>query len=470
MTAHLKPFLVDALRTDLYQLTMAAGYFHRGMKDRHATCEMFVRRLPKKRRYLVALGIERVLGYLEKLCFTEDEIAYLRELPALADAMTPAFCDYLRAFRFTGDVDAVPEGTVVFANEPLVRISAPIIEAQIVETFLLSAINHATMIGSKGARVVRAAGRAGVMEFGTRRTHPDAAVDAARAAYAVGFVGTSNVEAGKRFGIPVMGTAAHIWTMAHESEEAAFENYVATFPNASILLIDTYDTVRGAERAARIARDKLKGVRLDSGDLLALSRAVRPVLDAAGCSSAKIVASGDLNEYKIAALRAAGAPIDLYGVGTDLVASIDSPALGGVYKLVEIEQSAGKVPICKFSEGKATYPGAHQVFRFVNASGTLARDVIALADEDPALLGEGQAEALLVERMRGGVRTGPPEGLDVVRARVAKELPRLPAESLVLDEEPVSQERSDEPFKAVASSRLLGLIEEVRGRVLGAAS
>ncbi|MDI1435232.1 nicotinate phosphoribosyltransferase [Polyangium sorediatum] len=462
---------MDALRTDLYQLTMAAGYFHRGMQDRRATCEMFVRRLPRHRRYLLAMGIERLLGYLETLSFTEDEIRYLRDVPALRDAMTEPFVEYLRRFRFRGDVAAVREGTVVFANEPLVRISAPIIEAQIVETFLLSAMNHATMIASKAARVVRAAGGAGVIEFGTRRTHPEAAVDAARSAYAAGFVGTSNVEAGKRFGIPVMGTAAHIWTMAHATEEEAFENYVATFPSASILLIDTYDTLRGAERAARIAKDKLKGVRLDSGDLLALSRAVRPILDAAGCTSAKIVASGDLNEYKIEALVRAGAPIDLYGVGTDLVASIDSPALGGVYKLVEIEQEGRVVvPICKFSEGKATFPGPHQVYRFVDGAGVLARDVIALADEDPRGLGEGEAEALLVPRMKSGARTEPAEGLDVVRARVTRELARLPGALHVLDEAPPPPERTDEPFRPVPSARLLELVEDVRARVVGAAT
>ncbi len=380
---------MDALRTDLYQLTMAAGYFHRGMTGAVATCEMFVRRLPRRRRYLLAMGLERLLGYLEGLRFDEEEIAYLATIPALRDAMTPAFSAYLRDFRFTGDVWAVPEGTVVFANEPMVRVRAPIVEAQIVETFLLSAINHATMVASKAARVVHAAGlqngptprpAAEVMEFGTRRTHPDAAVDAARAAYCAGFSGTSNVEAGRRFGVPVLGTAAHMWTMAHATEEEAFAGYVATFPSASILLIDTYDTLRGARRAAEVAGDKLKGVRLDSGDLYALSRAVRTILDEHGCPTARIVASGDLNEHRIAELRAAGAPIDVYGVGTDLVTSIDAPSLGGVYKLVEIDRGGETTPIAKFSEGKATLPGAHQVHRF-HEGGRIVRDVIALADE-----------------------------------------------------------------------------------------
>jgi len=462
---------VDALLTDLYQLTMAAGYFHSGMTQRTATCEMFVRRLPKRRRYLVAMGVERVLDFLEHLRFTNDQIAYLTTIPALKDAMTPAFQSFLRELRFTGDVWAMPEGTVAFANEPFLRITAPIVEAQLVETFLLSAINHSTMIASKAARIVRTAGKADVVEFGARRTHPDAAVDAARAAYAVGCVGTSNVEAGMRFGIPVMGTAAHMWTMAHPSEEAAFEGYVRVFPNAAILLIDTYDTCEGARRAAAIARDKLKGVRLDSGDLNALSRAVRIILDDAGCASAKIVASGDLNEYRIAELRKAGAPIDMYGVGTDLVASLDAPALGGVYKLVETGTGSEAVPIAKFSEGKATLPGAHQVVRFRRADGTLVRDVIALHDEDPSSLaaaasGSGgeleglKTETLLAPRMRSGARIEPAETLEIIRARARREIDSLPPELHALEEE--------EPgtgFKAATSERLLALVETVRARI-----
>ncbi len=446
---------MDALRTDLYQLTMAAGYFHRGMTGDVATCEMFVRRLPKARRYLVAMGRERVLQYLENLCFTAAEIDFLATVPALRDAMTPAFREYLAGFRFTGDVAAVPEGTIVFANEPLFRVTAPLIEAQIVETFLLSAVNHATMIATKAARVVQAAGTAGVVEFGSRRTHPEAAVDAARDACAAGCLGTSNVEAAMRFGLKVTGTAAHMWTMAHASEEAAFQGYVEVFPNASILLIDTYDTLRGAERAARIARDKLQGVRLDSGDLLALSRGVRKVLDDNGCASAKIVASGDLNEYKIAALRRENAPIDLYGVGTDLVASIDAPALGGVYKLVEHARGGERVAIAKFSEGKGTLPGPHQVWRFERAGGF--DDVIALADEDPRTLGEGAARPLLVPAFAAGARTEPAESIDTIRARVKAGLDALPAEAHILEEGPAA-------VVAKVSPRLAALVEEVRAR------
>ncbi|XXY49594.1 nicotinate phosphoribosyltransferase [Sorangium sp. So ce269] len=457
---------MDALHTDLYQLTMAAGYFHRGMTSRAATCELFVRRLPRHRRFLVAMGLDRVVRYLEGLRFTDEQIAYLSAIPSLADAMTPAFCDYLRSFRFHGDVWAVPEGTVFFPNEPLLRVTAPLIEAQLIETFALSAMNHATAIASKAARVVLAAGDAGVMEFGTRRAHPDAAVDAARAAYAVGCVGTSNVEAGMRFGIPVLGTAAHMWTMAHPTEEAAFEGYVAVFPSAAILLIDTYDTLVGAARAAAIARDKLKGVRLDSGDLGALSVAVRRILDAAGCASAKIVASGDLNEHRIAELRRAGAPIDLYGVGTDLVTSIDAPSLGGVYKLVEIggadAAAAGeRTPIAKFSEGKATLPGAHQVHRFRDKAGKLARDVIAL-DSEPMSPG---AEPLLAPVMKRGARVAPPEGLDAIRARVREQLGALPEALRRIDDDPAP----GAPFSVEVSPELGALVETVRARVLAGA-
>lgn len=450
---------MDALHTDLYQLTMAAGYFHRGMASRVATCELFVRRLPRHRRFLVAMGLERLVSYLERLRFTEEQIAYLGTLPALADAMTPAFRDYLRDFRFHGDVWAVPEGTVFFANEPLVRVTAPLIEAQIIETFALSVINHATAIASKAARVILAAGDAGVVEFGTRRAHPEAAIDAARAAYAVGFVGTSNVEAGMRFGIPVLGTAAHMWTMAHPTEQDAFESYVSVFPNATILLIDTYDTLAGAARAAAVARDKLKGVRLDSGDLGALSVAVRRILDDAGCTSAKIVASGDLNEHRIAELRRAGAPIDLYGVGTDLVTSIDAPSLGGVYKLVEIggvEPGADRTPIAKFSEGKATLPGAHQVHRFRDQEGKLARDVLAL-DSEPD---RPEAEPLLAPVMKRGARVAPPEGLDAVRARVRAQLDALPERLRRLDDAP-----EEAPFEVELSPALRALVETVRARV-----
>jgi nicotinate phosphoribosyltransferase len=459
------PSLVDALRTDLYQLTMAAGYFHRGLSTTVGTFEMFVRHLPHKRRYLLAMGLERLLEYLEHLRFTEEELAFLATVPALGEAMTPAFTSFLRQLRFTGDVFAVPEGTVVFANEPLVRIRAPLVEAQLIETFLLSALNHATLIASKAARIVHAAGPAQVIEFGARRTHPAAAVDAARAAYGAGMVGTSNVEAGMRYGIPVMGTMAHSWVMAHATEEAAFEDYVKTFPSTAILLIDTYDTLRGARRAVEVARGRLQGVRLDSGDLAGLAREVRRILDDNGCRDARIVASGDLDEYSITELRAAGAPIDIYGVGTKLVASTDAPALGGVYKLVAFERDGVVSPVAKYSEGKVMLPGAHQVYRFRGEGGRRTRDVLALLEERPEELGagsgEGLAEPLLVEVMRDGQRTRPAESLGTIQTRARQELAALPPELLLFEEFVPTWPG----FAVTPSPRLRALGEEVRARV-----
>lgn len=443
-----------ALLTDLYQLTMAAGYFHRGLMDTRATCEMFVRRLPAARRYLVACGLEQAVEGILAMRFDEEALSYLKSVPGLADAMDDGFVDYLRGFRFRGEIWAVPEGTVMFAGEPFLRITADIIEAQIVETFLLSVINHGTMVASKAARIQQAAAGRSVLEFGTRRTHPREAVDAARAAYLVGAAGTSNLEAGRRYGIPVLGTAAHMWTMTHDSERDAFRNYVETFPNASILLIDTYDTVDGAALAAEVAGDRLKGVRLDSGDLGALSKDVRRVLDEAGCADAQIVASGDLNEYKIAELLADGAPIDAFGVGTELVTSKDAPSLGGVYKVVQFEREGRVVPIAKFSEGKATYPGPHQVYRRV-ADGILAGDTLALVDEPSP---EG-ASPLLEGWVKGGERVRAPEPLARCRERAVAGLSALP--------EPLrSFEPAREPLYPVAiSAGVEALVAEVAASV-----
>jgi nicotinate phosphoribosyltransferase len=444
-----------ALATDLYQLTMAAGYFHRGLADTSATFELFVRKLPRNRRYLVASGIEESLDYLESLRFEDDDIAFLRELPSLKAAMTPAFVDYLRTFRFRGTVSAVAEGTVVFGGEPMIQVTGSIVEAQLVETFLLSAVNHATMIASKAARIVRAAGHASLLEFGTRRTHPDAALTAARSAFLVGFSGTSNVEAGRRFGIPVLGTAAHSWTMAHDDEEQAFANYAATFPDSTILLIDTYDTRRGAERAARIVGDKLKGVRIDSGDLATVSKNVRAILDRHGLHHTKILASGDLNEHSIASLREAGAPFDSYGVGTELVCSKDAPSLGGVYKVVEWERGGARRSIAKFAEGKATYPGAHEVYRRGRADGEL-EDVLALASEP---MPDG-FEPLLSRRLEGGVRLSVRPDLEGLRARAMASLAALPERLHLL-------EPSDKPAVVpTPSAALAKLVDDVRMTVV----
>ena len=447
------------LALDLYQLTMAAGYFHAGRSKDIATCEMFVRRLPKTRRYLLAMGIERVLDYLLELRFSGEQIAALSKLPALRTAMTPDFCDYLSKFRFTGEVFAVEEGTVVFDNEPLVRVRAPIIEAQLIETYLLSVINHSTMIGSKASRIVRAAEGKRLIEFGTRRTHPDAAIDSARIACAVGFAGTSNVEAGVRFDLPVLGTAAHMWTMAHATEEEAFKNYFTVFPDSSTLLIDTYDTVRGAERAARVAGNKLRGVRIDSGDLGKVSVEVRKVLDQQGCKDAAVIVSGDLDEHSIAALVKSGAPIDSFGVGTELVTSGDAPRLSGVYKLVELERGAERMPVAKFSEGKSTLPSAHQVLRIYDEENRIARDIILLEREDSPTLAAGQrAVALLQCAISAGERKRPRRSLDEVRAHVALEHQTLPLG--LRSNEPFGP--GETPFAVEVSSATARLVEELR--------
>lgn len=410
----------SGLATDLYQLTMAAAY-HANGRDERASFELFARRLPKDRSYLIVAGLEQALDYLRRLSFSSGEIEYLRRLPVFAN-VSPAFFDYLRDFRFTGDVWAMPEGTIAFAGEPLLRVTAPLIEAQIVETYLLAAINFPTLIATKAARIVEAAQGRGVIEFGARRAHGfGAAIYAARAAFIGGCVGTSNVEAGRMFDIPVYGTAAHSFTMAFEREIDAFRAYFKVFPDSATLLLDTYDTIEAARSATEFG-PKLRGVRLDSGDMVELSKQVRAILNEAGMRQTKILASGDLNEYKIAEMIAAGAPIDLFGVGTDLSTSYDAPALGGVYKLVEAELNGRMEPKMKLSRDKATYPHCKQVWRNSADNGAFAGDVIGMVDE-----AELPGEALLVEVMRSGALTSPPPGLKEIQSRAKRQLERLPA-------------------------------------------
>ncbi len=384
MTSPLQqPLYNQSLIVDLYELTMAAGYFENNYNHR-STFEVFVREMPHNRAYLVAAGLQQVTEYLLNLHFTDDDIRYLQSLTSFFN-LKNSFWEYLREFRFSGDVWAIPEGQIVFPGEPLLRITAPIIEAQVVETFVLSMINFQTLIASKAARVVQAAHWDGkprsVMEFGSRRAHgPEASILAARAAYIAGCVGTSNVLAGKRFGIPVYGTAAHSWTMAFPSEIEAFRAYFKVFPESTILLIDTYDIEQGAHHAVEIG-PRIKGVRIDSGNLLRESQKVRRILDEAGMQHVMIVVSGDLNEYKIKKLVEAGAPIDSFGVGTQMVTSEDAPSLGGIYKLVEQEIDGQIRYRAKFSRNKATYPGKKQVFRFVNEKGQFNHDLIGLEKE-----------------------------------------------------------------------------------------
>jgi nicotinate phosphoribosyltransferase len=352
-----------ALYTDLYQLTMAAGYFAAAKTAETATFELFVRRLPANRDFLVVCGLDQALTYLQDLRFTPEEIRYLRQLPQLARANS-AFWDYLADFRFRGDIHAVPEGTVMFAGEPLLTVRAPLVEAQIPETYLLSTIGFQTLIASKAARIVGAAAGRDVVEFGCRRAHaPEAGALGGRAAYLGGCIGTSNVQAGREFGIPVFGTAAHSWVLSFAGEREAFQNLQKLLGPHTVQLIDTFETVEGARKAVALG-EPLRGVRLDSGDLLALSKQVRGILDTAGLGHVKIMATNDLDEDTIAALLSGGAPIDVFGVGTSLATSFDAPALSAVYKLVEIEANGERRFVSKHSEGKRTAPGQKQVYRF----------------------------------------------------------------------------------------------------------
>jgi len=369
----------SALLTDLYELTMAASYFQHRMFA-PATFSVFVRSLPKDRGFLVAAGLDEVLHVLEAFTFTNEDIEFLRQTGRFATD----FLEYLAQLRFTGEVYALPEGSLCFAQEPLLEITAPLIEAQLVETAVLNALHGQTLLASKAARSYAAATGRSLLDFSLRRTHStDAGLAAARASYLAGFDGTSNVLASQRYGIPCYGTMAHSFIESFDDEEAAFAAYAETFPDDTALLIDTYDTVTGAQRAARVGQallqrgHRLRGVRIDSGDLLTLSRATRLILDEAGLSFTRIYGSGGLNEYQVERLIRAGAPIDVFGIGTDLGVSQDAPSLDIAYKLVEY---AGR-PRLKLSTDKISLVGQKQIFRVHETKGTAERDLVGLRTE-----------------------------------------------------------------------------------------
>lgn len=408
--------------TDLYELTMCASYFD-NKRFEPATFDLFVRRLPPTRSYLLFAGLEHVLRFIEKFRFKEEHLEYLRRQGFKED-----FLNYLRNFRFTGDIWAVPEGTVVFPNEPLLRVTAPIIEAQLLETFTLNTINLQTTIATKASRIVYAARGRPVIEFGLRREHGiDAGMKVARASYIAGCIGTSNVLAGMKYGIPIFGTMAHSFIMFFGDEITSFKAFAKTFPDKSIFLIDTFDTLKGAENAIKAAKElekqgfKLQGVRLDSGDLLELSKRVRQMLNENGLSYVKILASGDLDEYKIDELLSRGAEIDSFGVGTKLGTSADRPYVDIIYKLSEKMDEKGEFqPIMKLSEGKATLPGRKQVFRFKDEQGKFVKDVIALEGE------EIDGEPLLVKVVEKGSVIYNYPSLEDIRKRAMENLSRLP--------------------------------------------
>jgi nicotinate phosphoribosyltransferase len=387
------------LFTDFYELTMLQAYFDAGMVET-AVFDLFVRRLPPHRDYLIACGLEAVVQYLEQLHFSSDSIAYLRSLHSFSES----FLEYLSRFRFQGDVYAVPEGTLIFANEPIVEIVAPIAQAQVVETYVMNQIHLQTMAATKAARVVSAAAGRPVIDFGMRRSHgTDAAVKSARAFFIAGVQATSNVLAGRTYGIPLAGTMAHSYVQAHAEELEGFNEFLKSFPS-TILLIDTFDTLEGVRHVIELRKRlgdqfRVRGVRLDSGDLSLLSKQARVMLDGAGLQQVEIFASSSLDEYAIEQLLADGAPIDGFGVGTRMAVSSDAPHLDTAYKLVEY---AGQ-PRMKFSENKSNLPGRKQLFRRTN------EDVIGLQRE---LL---DGDPLLVKVMESGRRVFPPVSLDECR-------------------------------------------------------
>ena len=437
---------MNALLTDLYELIMAAGYFEARKTTERAVFELSVRRLPPHRNFVVAAGLPQVVDYLLNLSFTEEEVAYLRALPQFRN-VSPAFFDYLRNFRFTGDMFAVPEGTVLFAGEPMITLRAPLIEAQIPETYLLSALSFPTIVASKAARFAESAGGRPVVDFGTRRAHtPEAGVMAARAAYIGGCAATSNTLAGFRYSIPVTGTAAHSWIMSFCGETEAFRQLQRVLGESTVQLIDTYDALEGARHAVK-AGGPFWGVRLDSGNFDTVSRQVRAILDEGGFPTAKIMASGDLDEYRIRELTAAGAPIDAYGVGTQLSTSYDAPSLSAIYKLVELEISGIHRFTAKFSDGKPSVPGAKQVFR------DEARDVIARIGEC------GRGEALLRPILLNGTLIEPLPTIEQSRKLAAESIAKLPAA--------LRQLEVTEPWPVIYSRELRELIERTRRNLLG---
>ena len=411
-----------AMLTDLYELTMCASYFDH-KRNELATFDLFIRKLPPNRSYFLFAGLEQVLLFLKNLRFQQKQIDYLRK-----KGFKKAFLNYLKEFKFSGEVWAVPEGTLVFPNEPLIRVTAPIIEAQLIESFLLNTVNLQTMIATKASRVASAAQGRAVIEFGLRRTHgTDAGMKAARCSYIGGCDGTSNVLAGMKYGIPIFGTMAHSFVMFFEKEIEAFRVFAKTFPKTSTLLIDTFDDILGAENAAAVAKElekkglRLGGVRIDSGNLVEISKKVRALLDEKGLNYVKIFASGDLDEYKIKELLSKGAKIDSFGVGTRMSTSEDRPYVDIIYKLSEKMNRAGKfVPTMKLSKGKTTLPARKQVFRVKDRRGNFVKDIIALHNE------KVEGEALLTKVMEKGETVYNLPRLEEIRKRALEQLSKLP--------------------------------------------
>ena len=441
------------LLTDLYELTMAQSYFAEGI-DGEATFSLYVREYPPDRGYLVAAGIDDALDCLEALSFDDDSVDYLRS----TGIFTADFLEHLRRFRFAGNVRAMPEGSLFFAHEPVLEITGPIIAAQLAETLVMNQIQYQTLLATKSARCVQAAQGRPIADFAARRTHgTEASLKMARASYIAGFGATSNVLAARRYGIPPTGTMAHSYITSFEDEINAFRAYSRMFPDRSILLLDTYDTINAAHAAVRVAHEmeenghRLTGVRLDSGDFDALSRQVRRILNDADLDYVRIVASGGLDEYEIDRLITGSAPIDMFGVGTRVGVSADAPSCDMVYKMVSY---AGR-SVMKLSEGKESLPGAKQVFRQYDSGGMMSGDVIGL-DTEAYGLGEPQ----LALQMRDSHRVTPPGAIADARQRVADGLSRLPQAHRRL--------RQPDHFPVSISEDLQRLESRIRGRLSAA--
>ncbi len=434
---------VSALLTDLYQLTMVQAYLEHRMQET-AVFEFFVRRLPSGRSFLMAAGLEQVLDYLESLRLNDDEMEWL----AGTGHFSKSFLDYAARLRFTGDVHAMPEGTLVFPNEPLLRVTAPLPEAQLVETRVMNLLNFQTMVASKAARCVLAAKGKPLIDFGLRRAHgAEAGLLAARASYLAGFSGTATVLAGMRYGIPLYGTMAHSFVQAHDEERAAFEHFAESHPGNVFLLIDTYDTEEAARKVVGLAPRlsaggwPVKGVRLDSGNLADHARKVRTILDGGGLSDAQILVSGNLDEHRVQELVESGAPIDSYAIGTAMTTSADAPSLDCAYKLQEYAGRARR----KRSEGKATWPGPKQVYRSYDSGGALAADLVAVSDE------EASGHALLQPVMKAGKRVQPSLPLDSLRREAQTSLESLPLPLRHLDAPSLFEARISDRLRALAS-------------------
>ncbi len=414
-----------SLLVDLYELTMAQSYFIY-KRNTSATFDLFVRELPCNRAYLVACGLEDILSYLRNLRFNREGLNYLKKQKLFSER----FLNYLADFKFRGDVWAMPEGEIFFANEPVIRVTAPIIEAQIIESYLLNTINLQAMIASKASRVVCAAGDKRVYDFSLRRTHgASAGIKAARSSYLAGFNGTSNVLAGKLYHIPIVGTMAHSFVMSFKHEIDSFLAYSNTFPQRTTLLVDTYNIKKGIENAINIGlylkekKCRLQALRIDSGNTVSLSKLARRMLDRRGLNYVKIFASGNLDEFKIKDLLDRGAKVDSFGVGTNMGVSLDAPSLDVIYKISEVTDSDGKfLPTMKLSKGKVTYPGRKQVFRVKDKKGRFIKDILGLENE------KIKGKPLLRKvAERGRVIYNPPS-LDVIKKFVKENLFRFPPE------------------------------------------